>query len=856
MKSRIEIVCDRIMVHGLGIMGLLIATCFSFKGYNMLLIKTALLDAGAAILACAWIVKTLERRRLEIDGPVRWLLLPAFVFLLSAVLSYAFVTTSRDTSFDELVSRVPYFVVMAIAALEFREMRTTVVFMRWLMTAAFGFSLYGLVQHFQLIPGLQVPEGRIFSTFGNPNFFVGFLIPMIALVLSFFDYGNLRDFKKLVPCIAVAIGAPILYYAVTYAVTAPVVRGGIFMALLGLTVAICLARCIGARTITVLLLFLLISNILLTSSRSGQIGMSVMLVIFAILLSVFAIRAGAAKKALFVAGIGVVAIALMLAGVLFLTKSRSNSTMERKYFAQGAVDLIKQKPILGHGIGTFKNNYPLVRRTESWKYNLVCFQFTSNVYNEFLEIWHDEGVVGLAIFLWLLVMIYGSGISSVKRVQGAAPAAAENAGTRRSWLDDLYAPSPAVMLIGLMSGTAALLISNIFSLSMRYSATGFIFWTLLGLIAARAAPASAGERNGAVKGLPRTTIAVRLAQVFALIIAGMCILAAFRYYRADVYMDQAVRHSVQAYRAPEQSGEIFHDIYIEGTSYISDPAEWELAIAAYRTALNDNPHYLRARYFLANSFNRRWNMTPVCNPAWGDAPGAIRTDAQRALALYENICRQAPDFIEIDLERGDLYLKLGNIDSSIAAYNLYKRYRPFFTKIHTALARAYTAKQDWANAAEAYKDALDLNKRFVLGYCELSAVYRMMGDTALSREAYDRAAEGSSHGAPEIMARVFVEHKNWEMAIEFTRRLIGLDTLNAKAYSDLGWYFVKLEKWPQAIDAYERAVRLDSADLASLITLSNLYYQEQRLDESKEAYRKAMAADPAAVQRIVESADR
>src|SRR5512136_2511436 len=93
--------------------------------------------------------------------------------------------------------------------------------------------------------------------------------------------------------------------------------------------------------------------------------------------------------------------------------------------------------------------------------------------------------------------------------------------------------------------------------------------------------------------------------------------------------------------------------------------------------------------FFGNAFNRRWNMKPQFNPAWGDRGSAPRTDADRAIEQYDYLVKQAPHTFEIDYELGNLYGKLGNINRSIACYRDYKRYKPFFTKIHHALAEAY-----------------------------------------------------------------------------------------------------------------------------------------------------------------------
>jgi O-antigen ligase len=857
---------DRIIRWGVPLLGAAIALSVSLISLTPLTIKSTLLQAGVALLFAAWVVKTAGRERFHLGKPLSRLVIPAFAFMLSAVFSFLFITGSKDTSLDELMLRVPYFLLFFIGAVSFSDvsrMRQTLVA---IMAISFVVSAYGIFQHFGLDPLRMGDRFRIPSTFGNANFYVGFLTLVIPVVAASFNLADDAERKKAfsagVPIVVFSIG----YYVLTVFNHALLLNGIVFSVLAAGIVALCFRFRLAEKSFAAFTLFLLINNIFMTGSRSGQIGLGVALILFSLAVFFFVMPYTSPKKIFLITVASLFAAALVTAGVLHISYSdegRLKTVSERKYYVDGALNLIGQKPLFGFGIGTFKNNYPVIKKPESWAYNATCFEHVSNVYNEHLEIFHDEGLVGFALWIWLLAMVFFASFRAVRawgRAGGTSPPASDVL-SGPSW-QRWYSPSPQVMLIGLASGTAALLVGNIFSLSMRYASTGFYFWLFLGFMAALAsgAPGGGGEaapalaptgKKGGIPGRP-----VLLLDALVVLVALAVSLFAVRFYLADVYLNTAVNYSKDAYTPVDTEGEVFHDIFIEGTRYRSDSLTWEKALFYYHKSLSNNPYNLRARYFCGNAFNRRWNLASACNPAWGDRPGVPRTDLERAMEQYEYINRQARHYTEIDFELGDLYMKLGNIDKAIAAYKDYKRYKPFFTKIHYTLANAFVANKDWANAAESYKDALDLNQKFTIGYLELSAVYQKMGKEDLAAEMFERAKEVSPAKAHLAMADVWERFGEKERALESLHLRIAEDSADARPYARLGWIAIENKQWEQAIAWYEKVVRFNPKYAPAWVNLSNLYYENGRIDEAKTAFEKALALDPLYVRSLMRAQGR
>jgi O-antigen ligase/Flp pilus assembly protein TadD len=858
--------CDRTIFTGITVLVLLIPVAVWFPCYNLLTIKMTLLQCGAAVLIAAWAIRSLERGHINQAKPPGRFIAPAFAFALSALFSYFFVTSSRDTSFEELSKRIPYFLIFLVTALSFSnftQIRRTFVA---LMTSALLVSMYGMLQHFQLDPFHLGDATRIQSTFGNPNFYVGFLTLAIPAIASAFDISDPGVRKKILPLLALILVLGLAYY-VCYLRAVPLAyRAVIFCVFLGTVIILCAVWRLREQSAAAITLFLLVNNMLLTGSRSALIGLGSAFIVFLSLSFIFVFKAISLKKLLSLSAASLVLAGMVTAGVIYISHSdedRLNVVSERTYYIKGAVELFREKPIFGHGLGTFKINYPVVKSTASWAFNATCFEFVSNVYNEHLEILHDEGIAGVLVWSWLLFAIIALSIMAIRAYsmrQRPPPQAA--GGAREPPEVRFYAPSPEVLLIGLLSGVIAILTGNIFSLSMRYTATGFMFWLFLGFIASLSSAAlrqpspvegSIAKHDSPNSLLRKSSVPLRAVQVLLIAFAGVTILISCRFFLSDVYLNEAVAYSRDAYSPVDTSSQVFHDIFIEGTSYRSRPELWERAIVYYRKTVSLNPYCLPARYFFGNAFNRRWNMTPLCNPGWGDRDGILRTDADRALEQYGYLTKQAPHSFEVDYELGDLYGKLGDLDKSIACYNDYKRYKPFFTKIHHALAGVYCAKKDWADAAEALKDALDLNQRFTRGYCELSAVYRKMGKNDLAAEMFAKAREISPKKADLAMSDVWRSMGETDEAVQSCRAALARDSTDTAALFSLGWLYIQKREWQNAIAVHEWLVRLDTANTLGFVNLSNLYYETGKTDAAREALRKAYALDPGLVDAYVKN---
>jgi len=128
--------------------------------------------------------------------------------------------------------------------------------------------------------------------------------------------------------------------------------------------------------------------------------------------------------------------------------------------------MIKDHPILGSGVGTFKYN-TLDYQAEFFSHgnnrSLYPYGLAFNAHNEYLEVWADLGMIGLGIFIWIVIGYFYYGLRFLKKTK------------------DNYKQGT---VIGIMGAVAAVLVDGIFGFPLHLPATAILFWLFLGLTVA------------------------------------------------------------------------------------------------------------------------------------------------------------------------------------------------------------------------------------------------------------------------------------------------------------------------------------------------------------------------------------
>jgi tetratricopeptide (TPR) repeat protein len=125
--------------------------------------------------------------------------------------------------------------------------------------------------------------------------------------------------------------------------------------------------------------------------------------------------------------------------------------------------MIKDHPLLGSGIGTYKYNtlkYQAEFFEQGENRSLYPHGFADKAHNEYLQLWAELGIIGLGIFIWLMFYYFNYGIKILNKIKNHYKQA---------------------ILIGLMGSIIAILVDGIFGFPLHLPATIFLFWMALGL---------------------------------------------------------------------------------------------------------------------------------------------------------------------------------------------------------------------------------------------------------------------------------------------------------------------------------------------------------------------------------------
>jgi O-antigen ligase len=147
-------------------------------------------------------------------------------------------------------------------------------------------------------------------------------------------------------------------------------------------------------------------TIFLSGSRGGMIAIFVELIVLA------AVLLRQKKHIRIAVGVGAFAVVLVsllvwLGGKELTTRVTSISKETRTEISGGmrlsidrdTLQMFRQKPILGWGLGTFAVVYPQFR---SFYTNF----FVNEAHNDYLQLLADTGVVGFGIMIWFVVVLY------------------------------------------------------------------------------------------------------------------------------------------------------------------------------------------------------------------------------------------------------------------------------------------------------------------------------------------------------------------------------------------------------------------------------------------------------------------
>jgi len=385
-----------------------------------------------------WLIKGIIKEKFEFF-PTK-LYSPLLVFCLILGLSILWAKNIYLVLRD-YVPMVTYLIAFAICVnfVNQKFARFTAVFA---IASGFICAIYAIFQYlgfdFIKYSGIAFPDWRfrLYSTFGNPDFLANYLILIFPVGITIYSSTG-TFFKKLLMLMVLGI----IYSALLISFS--------IGALLGLAAGI------------LLMLFLLITEsvrferFLLSRKTVKHLGKSI---------AVLVVLLGVITAFFFVPN--------KFHSPSILSQARSSSVWRhglanRLIVYKSAYEMAKDKPLLGVGFGNFKLEFPKYRgdwlgqHHQYVKPELLDKERDKNVLNEFLQFFAETGVIGLAWFIFILALIFKTGVFLYY-----------NTGDQKRQL----------FILGLIGGISAFLVHSLLSFPMHVVPNAFLFWVFVGLL--------------------------------------------------------------------------------------------------------------------------------------------------------------------------------------------------------------------------------------------------------------------------------------------------------------------------------------------------------------------------------------
>jgi len=462
----------------------------------------------------------------------------------------------------------------------------------------------------------------------------------------------------------------------------------------------------------------------------------------------------------------------MIAGRVSLMTNPGGSVFVRMHIWEVTLNMIKSSPVLGTGLGTFHIEFPKFKYPD---FDLeVPIENLLNAHNEYLEILAEMGVLGLGVFLWFIFGIFSYAFKYLK-----------NEGRE------------SLIVTGLISGIAAMLVMSLFSVSVRLTGPAFIFWLLIGLTMTFVSHEP--ESKKVLKKAKKERFLPLL--LFSLALTAISLIAVWhiRMYQANMYLSR---------------GQI-----------LLKKDKKAKALLELSKALDKNPFCVTAQYLL----------------------GCINLELEnldQAKNWFERLEKKAPHFTNVHEWRGKLYFKLNDLSRAEEEYELSTRYRGTISN-HFMLGQIYMLRGKWDLAIE------ELERVGQKGFYLIESQALHQKDVSVDKSPAGEEKEKVVNSFI-YCAEAYYQREEFDKALQKIEIIqkISLTQLQrntlVQLYVKIAWKYAQAEKnLDRAVQLCRKALDLNSPHPEIIHdTLAWVYFKKGMYRQAKEQIQKALELDP------------
>jgi O-antigen ligase/Tfp pilus assembly protein PilF len=598
----------------------------------------------SVILFSTWLIKIINTEKYFLHRTN--LNLPLILFTSVLALSL-FISETKAVSLQDFIIFFSYILIFFLITNNLNKKINFNSFIHLFFIISLLVSIYTIIQYYGFDPYLSDLHS-LTSTIGQKNWISNYLAMIFPVVFSYFLLEKSKKNK-------------ILYF--------------FLLSILYATLMICQSRgiWISISLILIFAIYIIIKFNLLKIFQENKKWLTLLLVTFLIITIIYSTDNLLNKSAITV-----------LQRALSTFDEQDPSINTRLLIWKTTLEMIKDRPIFGSGIGTFKMNY-LNYQAEFLKNNPYYIQYSGKAreaHNEYLQMWAELGIIGLGIFIGIILMFYSLIIDYLKKNDS---------------------DKDKIIVLGLVLGITCFLIHCLFTFPLHVPALGITFFTLVGLtvIYTRKINLPKTDSDNIPKEIKLKNKGIKIAlTVIVLIFMIWAInLLAVRPYIAEIQYFNGMRHNVdsnygkalpyfeQAVSLYPYNGRILHAL---GTTY------YNLGI------LNKAEEFLQktTRYLIdANTF---YNLGLI----YSQAGLFSKAEEEFKYAVY-----LIPKFTKAYYDLGYLYFIQERYDDTIEQWNKILEIEPDFPNKYIVLNNlgiVYQKKEMPEKALEYFLQALQL----------------------------------------------------------------------------------------------------------------------------------------------------
>ena len=534
------------------------------------------------------------------------------------------------------------------------------------------FGIYGIFQYNGIdfsFWARNIGRQQVFGLFGNVNYFAEFLIVPLPIAVSLF-FASRNKFKKILLLIAtLAMGTSLI---------ATFTRGSYLS--------------FGVSLIFMFFLLLISrgKNFIKNNKKIFIILVAIIIITF-----LFVVPTPLNKSGTVISKIN--------SRISVTQLTQSSSIKRRIAIWKFTVLMIKDHPLLGSGIGTYKYNtlrYQAEFFAQGENRSLYPHGFADKAHNEYLQLWAELGIIGLGIFIWLIISYFSCGLKILRKIR------------------DEYRQG---IIIGLMGAMMAVLVDGIFGFPLHLPATIVLFWLALGLTVAvgllkdevNAQEIKMIRENSSISRFkPLLYIVIILLTIFLCVTVTRPFIARIYWYYG------------------------FKEIEKEN---------WNKAIKTYEEALKWDP-YLGEIYYDIGKILETKELYGVAVEYFEKAE------------KYINHPDLPQDFALIYLKKGQLDKAAIKLKQTISYQSDEKSMLPLYSE----LGNTYLQLERYKPAEIAFKNALKINPDFVNAHYGLAGAYLQQNKQAEALEELQKVIELAPDSQEANYAKITIQKLNQE----------------------------------------------------------------------------------------------